>query len=141
MRLFMAKLYRTTSLHVNKSITGLGTACFQIAPIDSDQTPDGFVKSVKVSLLTRGTGFRAGYLVVASTDDDPVDRQNWVTAQAVGEGSGGTIWLNLKRRMASAAKEQSRNDGPIYIHVIGSTTVQTDLFCEAWGRYMLVSAI
>ena len=63
----MARMYRETVTTLNKSITLPAQGLFTISPIDADQIPNGYLKTVKVSvnpLQSSDTGL--SYLIVAN---------------------------------------------------------------------------
>ena len=139
-------MYRETVSSFNKSITGpTGELCFTISPIDADQIPDGYLKSVKVSVNpVVPAGFDKTFLVVASTDDTPASTSDLITGGIAVQG-GGTVWLNLKRPIRSSAEEPNRNDGEVYIHiytqnVLPSDSVEVNLVAECWGRFLNMAA-
>ena len=144
----MARMYRETVASFNKSIlTPLGEALFTISPIDADQIPNGYLKSVKVSVIPSSTARTdESYLIVASTNDSPLDASDIITAQATGRG-GGTVWLNLKRPVKSSAEEPNRPDGEVYIHLYMNgpfspvDAVEVNLVAECWGRFLNMAAI
>ena len=135
-----SRMYRETEATLTKSIAGGGTRCFTISPIDADQVPAGYVKSVKVSVNPIDFDTDKASLVVASCSSNPGDVDDWITAQATGQGDG-TVWLSLKRAIKSSVAEPDRNDGEVYIHVFGSAGVrECTVVCETWGRFLNTAA-
>ena len=147
----MARQYRTTAVNLDKNLGNNGEAklCFSVRPIDAEQAPGGYLKSVKVSVHQRNQDDNPqAYLIAASANDEWDDTQgsngDIITAAATGLG-GGTVWLNLRRTMKSYTEEVERPDGPIYIHVraldmglVGDS--ETDLIAEVWGRFIMLGA-
>ncbi len=141
----MARMYRETVTTLNKSITLPAQGLFTISPIDADQIPNGYLKTVKVSvnpLQSSDTGL--SYLIVASTNDNPADADDYITAGAVGRG-GGTVWLNLKRPVKSSAEEPNRPDGEVFVHLICPANlvnpVEVNVVGEVWGRFLNMEAV
>ena len=129
----MARNYRETEVVVNKPITGgVWNQIGRISPIDNDQVPDGFLKSVKVSTLDVGN---LDMLVCLSTSNNPDDHDDVITAQA-SQGGAGTVWLSAKRRIRSGVEEDGRNDGVVFVMVLPVTTTQTTFVIETWGKYL-----
>ena len=141
----MARMYRETVTNFNKSITLPAQLIYTISPIDADQIPNGYLKTLKVSVTpTSNTDTALSYLVVASTNDLGAETSDWITAGATGRG-GGTVWLNLKRPVKSSAEEPNRPDGEIYIHVLvqgasAVTPVDINIVGEVWGRFLNMAA-
>ena len=144
----MAKMYRETVTSTNKTLAaspiGLIEHCFTISPIDADQIPNRYCKSIKVSVSPQdNTDSERSFIVAASTDDTPTNTSDWITAQATSRG-GGTVWLNLKRPVKSSAEEPNRPDGEIYVHVLtnaGGLSIETNLVAEVWGRFLNMAAV
>jgi len=142
----MAKMYRETVTTLNKTLVLPADRLFTISPIDADQIPNGYLKSVKVSISPLGrSDTELSFIVVASTNDAAGDSDDWITAGATPRG-GGTIWLNLKRPVKSSAEEPNRPDGEVYIHVITqgvspATPVELNVVGECWGRFLNMEAV
>ena len=144
----MARMYRETVSNFNKSHTTAANNIFTISPIDADQIPNGYVKSIKVSCqiadVTKSQD--RAILVYASTSPLPGNDSDIITAQSTGLG-GGTVWLNLKRPVKSSAAEPDRPDGEVYIHalVVGSgpppLDVEVNYVGEVWGRFLNMAAV
>ena len=138
-------MYRETVSNFNKTLQTPVERCFTISPIDADQIPNGYLKTVKVSVQpaeSSDTGL--SYLVVASTNDTGANAEDWITAGATPRG-GGTVWLNLKRPVKSSAEEPNRPDGEVYIHVnVQEATPlspkETNMVAEVWGRFLNMEA-
>ena len=137
----MARLYRTLKENMNKVISPTGQAIFLITPIDNEQVPSAYVKSVKLSYCLDGVvASNISFLVAASTSSNPQSADDWITVGGDGQGSG-TVWLSLKRKVTGESST-TRNDGAVYIHVITQgTNTQADFVCETWGRFLRVDAL
>ena len=141
----MARMYRETVTNFNKSITLPAQLIYTISPIDADQIPNGYLKTLKVSVgPSLNTDTSKSFMIVASTNDDGSETSDWITAGATGRG-GGTVWLNLKRPVKSSAEEPNRPDGEVYLHLIipgatPATPVETNLVGEVWGRFLNMAA-
>ena len=136
----MARMYRAVEANVLNT-GGAGNDFFRIASFDADQAPSGWLEKVKVSVIpvTPQTNNPASFMVVASTNTDATDRNDWITGQATGDG-GGTVWLSLKRPIRDSTGDSSRNDAIVYIHIMTQGTgLSTLAVCEAWGRYISVA--
>jgi len=137
----MAKMYRECIAEINYTLNLPSQNVALVKPIDADQVPNGYLKSLKISVIPGQTSFNyASFLAVASTSDNPAAADDWITAGAVGRG-GGTIWLNLKRPVKSSAEEENRPDGVVYIHLMTQGVTLTDpenvdLVVECWGRFV-----
>jgi len=133
----MARQYRQTQVK-QVAVQTSGTNTHYIKPLDAEQVPSGYLDKVKVSVVPTDPqgGSPASYLVVASTENNPqlAFSGDVITAQAVPDG-GGTVWLSLKRRIASSDEEEDRNDGVVYIHVYTQGTVPSTIVCETWSRF------
>ena len=69
----MARMYRETRTSLLKTLNSTSERCFTISPIDADQIPNGYCKSVKVSLVPAMAGNSdVSFIVVASTSDNPL---------------------------------------------------------------------
>ena len=141
----MARMYRETRTSLLKTLNSTSERCFTISPIDADQIPNGYCKSVKVSLVPAMAGNSdVSFIVVASTSDNPLSSTDYITGQATSKG-GGTVWLNLKRPVKSSAEEPNRPDGEIYVYVLCNgasiaTPIECNLVAEVWGRFLLMTA-
>ena len=139
-------MYRETVASFNKSITLPAQGIYSISPIDADQIPNGYLKTVKVSVSpVSAADATRSYMIVASTNDDPADVDDYITAGAVGRG-GGTVWLNLKRPVKSSAEEPNRPDGEVFIHLVlpgGSpaSPFEVNLVGEVWGRFLNMDSV
>ena len=139
-------MYRETVTVLTKSLDQPAKEIFVISPIDADQIPNGYCKTVKISVnpaVTSDTG--NSFLVVASTNSNPIQIDDYITGAATPRG-GGTIWLNLKRPVKSSAEEPNRPDGEIYIHILTQgalpgSAVETNLVAEVWGRFLNMAAL
>ena len=138
-------MYRETEATLNKSLALPAQRIYTISPIDADQIPNGYLKTVKVSvtpLSDADTG--RSYMIVASTNDDSLQSDDYITAGSLGRG-GGTVWLNLKRPVKSSVEEPNRPDGEVFIHILCSgatvaTPVEVHLAGEVWGRFLNLQA-
>ena len=136
-----SRMYRECVAEINYSLTTPQQNVALVKPIDADQIPNGYLKSLKLSVIGSETSFTgASFLIAASTNDNPAAADDWITTGAVGRG-GGTIWLNLKRAVKSSVEEENRPDGVVYIHLItqGPTLVDpknVQLSIECWGRFV-----
>jgi len=111
-------MYRETVTSFNKTITLPAQLIYTVSPIDADQIPNGYLKTLKVSVTpSSNTDTALSYMIVASTNDLGAETSDWITAGATGRG-GGTVWLNLKRPVKSSAEEPNRPDGEVYLHLI-----------------------
>ena len=139
-------MYRETVASLNKSITLASQPIYSVAPIDADQIPNGYLKTVKISVTPVSAADTArSYMIVASTNDTPTDSDDYITGAAVARG-GGTVWLNLKRPVKSSAEEPNRPDGEVFFHLLmpgGSPADPTEvnLVGECWGRFVNLSAL
>ena len=120
---------------------GSATLVYRIVPLDAEQAPPGYLKSLKISLINDEDQTNASFMVFASSDVNGVIGDT-ITAGAVPNG-GGTVWLNLKRAIRSSSEEEDRSDGPVYVHVKTQNTSRTnvDIVCEAWGRFIDLQAV
>ena len=142
----MAKMYRTSVTNFDKNLGNNGTPQLVALcrPLDGDQAPGAYLKSVKVSIKQRNQNDSPqSFMIYASTNDSwaPADV---ITAQATGM-MGGTVWLSLKRSIKSYSEETDRADGPVYIYAQSSDMglvgdCETDIVVESWGRYILLGA-
>jgi len=139
-------MYRETVTSNAKTLGPLNaTHIFTISPIDADQIPNGYLKTVKVSVIPENAADAGkSYTVVASTNDLAASDSDYITAGSTGRG-GGTVWLNLKRPVKSSAEEPNRPDGEVYIHIISQDTVispfEVNLTAEVWGRFLNMAAV
>ena len=139
----MARMYRETVSNFNKTHALPGENIFTISPIDADQIPNGYVKTVKVSVQINDVtkALDRNVLVYASTSPNPASVSDIITCQAT-ELSGGTVWLNLKRAVKSSAAEPDRPDGEVYIHgyvpgaALAPLTIEVNYVAEVWGRFL-----
>jgi len=141
----MAKMYRETVTSFAKNLTTPASAIYQISPIDADQIPNGYLKTVKISVQATQEGDSDNsFLVVASTAASAASTSDYITAGATPRG-GGTVWLNLKRPVKSSAEEPNRPDGEVFIHILTQGTVPTpvevNLVGEVWGRFLNMVAL
>ena len=138
----MARMYRESRSATAYDLNTPAQNVFKLSPIDADQVPAGYLKSVKVSLIPTATADAGeSFLIAASTNDTPTDTDDWITSGAVGRG-GGTVWLNLKRPIKSSVEEENRADGEVFIHVVrqGATdAVPVNICGEAWGRFIIMT--
>ena len=130
-------MYRQTSSRANFSLVlGQPTLTFRVVPLDAEQAPPGYLKSLKVSIINDVDQQNASFMIYSSSDVNSVVG-DCITAGAVPNG-GGTVWMNLKRSIRSSAEEEDRSDGPVYVHIKTQNTSRTtvDVVCEAWGRFI-----
>jgi len=143
--MYMARMYRETVTNFNKSITLPAQLIYTVSPIDADQIPNGYLKTLKVSVTPNSSSDTdLSYMIVASTNDLGAETSDWITAGATSRG-GGTVWLNLKRPVKSSAEEPNRPDGEVYLHLIvpgasPSSPVEINLVGEVWGRFLNMAA-
>ena len=143
--MYMARMYRETVTNFNKSITLPAQLVYTVSPIDADQIPNGYLKTLKISVIPNNKAdLDLSYMIVASTNDLGAETSDWITAGAVPQG-GGTVWLNLKRPVKSSAEEPNRPDGEVYVHVIvpgasGANPTELNLVGEVWGRFLNMAA-
>ena len=136
-----SRMYRECVAEIDYELLTPAQNVALVKPIDADQVPNGYLKTLKISAIGSGTTFSAAsFLVAASTNDDPNQADDWITSGATNRG-GGTIWLNLKRAVKSSAEEENRPDGVVYIHLLtqGPTPVDPKnihLSLECWGRFV-----
>lgn len=135
------KNYRYTSANLGKLVTSGGVQCFEIKPLEDEQSPSGRLQKVKVSVIpspgAAGTPRDSSFLISASTNSS-FSNIDIITAQAVPNG-GGTVWLNVPRTIRDSSSDSSRNDGMVSIWVRSSTsTNEVDLVAECWGRFLEV---
>ena len=139
-------MYRETRANFAKTLISPASLCFTISPIDADQIPNGYCKSIKVSVVpNEQANTDISWMVVASTNDDALVTSDYITGQATARG-GGTVWLNLKRPVKSSAEEPNRPDGEVFFHLLmpgGSPADPTEvnLVGECWGRFVNLSAL
>jgi len=144
----MARMYRETVSNFNKTHALPALNIFTISPIDADQIPNGYVKTVKVSCqisdVTKAQD--RSILIYASTSPNAADVSDIITSQSTGLG-GGTVWLNLKRAVKSSAAEPDRPDGEVYIHAFipgagpSPLDVEVNYIGEVWGRFLNMAAV
>jgi len=130
----MAKQYRRINGNYNKMVAaGSWTPIARFAPYDNDQTPGGYLKSVKVSVVGIPND---GVLIALSTDPTPGDGTDLITCG--GCPDGGTVWLSAKRSIKSGATEDDRNDGVVYVvaRTSNNTGITADFVIESWGSYL-----
>ena len=142
----MAKMYRTTVPNIDKNLGGAGTPQLiaLCRPLDGDQAPGAYLKSVKVSIKQRNQNDSPNSFMIYACTNDSWNPDDVITAQATGM-MGGTVWLSLKRSIKSYSEETDRSDGPVYIFASGADMglvgdVETDIIVESWGRYILLGA-
>jgi len=134
-------MYRECASQLDYQLTLPATNIALVKPIDADQVPNGYLKSLKISVVATDISLSsASFMVTASTNDDPLAADDFITTGATPEG-GGTIWLNLKRPVKSSAEEENRPDGVVYIHLFTQGTNPADpkginLSVECWGRFV-----
>ena len=138
-------MYRETITSLTKSLVLPAQNIFTISPIDADQIPNGYCKTVKVSVSPVGqSDTDLSYIVVASTSQASASSSDYITAGATARG-GGTVWLNLKRPVKSSAEEANRPDGEIFIHILCQgppiAPVEVNLVAEVWGRFLNMAAV
>ncbi len=131
-------MYRETEDNFGRAINLAGSLVFDYAPIDADQAPGGYLKSIKLSLqpMDESAG-RIDYLVAASSSDNPTAHDDIITAQAL--HGGGTVWLSLKRRIEQSTQNDDRGDGPVFVHVYSNIAHQANIVSENWGRFINAS--
>ena len=148
----MAKNYRSVySKLAGENLGSIGgfVCVAAITPIDSQQSMGAFLANVKVSAhldnMEAGPG-AAAFHVVAATDDTALGDTEVITSFATAAG-GGSGNLSVKRRIRDSATDESRSDGPVYIWIratrnMVSTGEDTyvNFVCEAWGRFLDISA-
>ena len=138
-------MYRECQTNLNKSLTLAAQRIFTVSPIDADQVPNGYLKTVKISVTPVSSADTARpYMVVASTNSDGAQESDYITAAAVPRG-GGTVWLNLKRPVKSSAEEPTRPDGEVFFHCLmpgasPAAPVEVNFVGEAWGRFVIMAA-
>ena len=129
-----SKMYRESEAKSNVSLGQGWTNIAKVAPLDGDQAPGAYLKSVKVSITPGDTGSsNQVYMVAAATTASGPADGDIITAQSF-LGSG-TAWLNLRRKINSGAAEGARNDGIVYIHVFSGSAHSAMTVSEAWGRF------
>ena len=135
-----AKMYRETESLANKSLAQGWTAVMKVQPLDGDQAPGAYLKTVKLSVCPGDTGSsNQVYLIAAATVASISSVDDIITAQAF--NGPGTAWLNLRRKINASAAEGSRNDGVVYIHIFSGAAHSALVVTECWGRFTnLVSA-
>ena len=136
----MARMYRECESILAQELVLPATNIALVAPIDADQIPAGYLKSIKVSVIPSGDDTGKSFMLVASTSDNPGASDDYITAGATGR-AGGTVWLNMKRPVKSSAEEENRPDGVVYIHLLTQgaspvTPVRVNLAVEVWGRFV-----
>ena len=136
----MARNYKFAE-HRLKTVSAPGVNVFRLSSFDADQSPPAYAKSIKVSIIPNDqqTANPASFMVVASTSMDPADENDIFTAGATSDG-GGIVWLHLRKRIRSSVQEDTRDDGPIYIHVYTQGFVAVRMQAEAWGKYLNIAA-
>jgi len=140
-------MYRETVSNFNKTLGPSGSvAIYRISPIDADQIPNGYLKTVKVSVIPADVAdSNYSYTIVASTSQGLLNTSDIITAGSTPKG-GGTVWLNLKRPVKSSAEEVDRPDGEVYILIYtqGVNPVnppELNLVGEVWGRFLNMVAL
>ena len=137
----MARMYRECEALNGYPLIAKKQRIAAISPIDADQIPNGYLKSVKVTLIpSEQDDVQNSFMIVASTNDDADSPTDYITAGAVPNG-GGTIWLNLKRPVKSSAEETTRPDGEVFIHCLNQTgsplaPFPVQLAVECWGKFV-----
>ena len=142
----MAKNYRSTVTNNDKNLGGSSTPTLigLVRPLDGEQAPGAYLKSLKISIQQRNQNDTPQAFLIYASTNDTWDDNDVITAQATGV-SGGTVWLSLNRRIRSYTEETDRSDGPVYIFaramdmgLVGD--VETNIFLECWGRYVILGA-
>ena len=130
----MAKNFRRVAVAENKFVAAnVWTPILRYAPYDNDQTPGGYLKSVKASIIGIPDD---GVLIGLSRDDHPEASTDIITCG--GCQDGGTVWLSAKCSIKSGAEEDDRNDGVVYVVVRtkNNTGITADVVVESWGSYL-----
>ena len=142
----MAKNYRTTVPNWDKNLGNNGTPVLigLIRPLDGDQAPPAFLKSVKVSIKQRNQNDSPQSFMILASSNDSWNADDVITAQATGM-MGGSVWLSLKRAIRSYTEETDRGDGPVYLFASAADMglvgdCECDIIIESWGRHCLVGA-
>ena len=142
------RTYKITNVNTkNMGSAGGQYRVRDIDKIDNQSTANGFVKSVKLSVIfdTEQGAPGAGIIAYATTDnvwsDDYV-----ISSAAVGSG-GGTLWLNLWRYIKTGADTplQGQSGGPIYIWLEitdpGATSESLRIVSEVYGANVTVTEV
>ena len=137
----MARMYRECEALLNYALFTPAQRIATVRPIDADQVPSGYLKSAKISVVPNyRDDAQTSFLLVASTNSNPTQADDWITAGAVPNG-GGTVWLNLKRPVKASAEETDRADGEVFLHLMCQgpnliTQLDVYLAVEVWGRFV-----
>ena len=128
------KMYRETVAKSGKALAKGWTAVMKVLPLDGDQAPGAYLKSLKLSVCPGDTDtFNQEYLIAAATTATGPQDSDIITSQAF--HGAGTAWLNLRRVIRSSDVEDARSDGPVYIHVFTASAHTAMVVAEAWGRF------
>ena len=121
-----------------KATNTSGTRFFEIESLESEQTPNGYCKKVKVSIVPNDAAPGGNYLVLATADNTNYGQQV-ITGQAV--HAGGTVWLDLSRKIVSQSSDDTRNDAAVSIWIKSDIGTTVEALCEVWGRFIDVNVI